>query len=567
MSVDGGAARGAADVAAESAPRALLRRFLGSFWAPPLLAGGLLWCAFPPLDLGPLAALGWAVLLASMRVRRGHRAGRQGFVAGLVLFVPGLSWIAPLVTGGWLFTAAWCAGFEALFAWLLARLWLRDGRGGWILAAGPLHVLVDLVRTVALTGFPWLLTGYTGWHDPILLGGAGLFGVHGATLAIVLLGAGLAGVTVRWLDDAPGCLAALAPAAGTWALLAAYAGFAVPPAMQRGPAVALLQANVPQQLKEQILDAEGAETDMREWWARHVANWWGSHETLLAQVRAAEEPVDLVIWPETMVPPYPDRPTRDPRRSARLWRKLARMSGDAATLAGVLRSDDLWRSWNSVVLISPGGDVLGAQDKQHRTPGGEYIPLLDVLPFREQLARVLEEKAGFMPDLQAGEGTQILTLRYAGGEARVGVLICYESIFPEIAREMVQRGADFLVNASNYGWFEGTAEMDQALAMAVFRASELGVAVVLSSNNGHSVVIGPSGERLAAVTAQDGRMTDVAGFVIARVPLGGRATPFRVYGERPAWGVGILWLLIGVLPRLRKRRRRGRSDCWRPSQS
>lgn len=534
-----------------------LRRFLASFWAPALLAGALWWAAFPPLDLGPLIALGWAVLLASMRVRQGARAGRQGLVAGLVLFVPGLHWISPLVAAGWLFTAFWCACHEAAFGWLLARLWLRTGRRGWIVAAGLLHLLVDMVRTVLMTGFPWLLTGYAGWHDPVLLGGAGLIGVHGATLAIVLLGAGLAGTAVRWIDGRPGRLRALAPAAVVWGVLAAYTGFAVPLWNDRpGPAVALLQANVPQRLKEQILDEEGAQTDLRDWWDRHLADWWGRHERLLEQVRDGDEQVDVVVWPETMVPPLPDRPHRDPERSRRLWMRLAHLSGDALTLAGVLRTDDLGRQWNSVVLIDRDGNVLGAQDKQHRTPGGEYIPLLDVVPFREALVSALQEKAGFLPDLQAGEGPEILPLRYAGGEARVGVLICYESIFPEIAREMVLEGADFLVNASNYGWFEGTAEMDQALAMAVFRAAELGVSVVLSSNNGHSVIIGPDGRQREAVRAPDGRRTDVAGLVVGRVPLGGRSTPFRTWGEGAAWALGLLGLAWGVLGALRRGQRR-----------
>jgi len=535
--------------------KAAVRRFLASFWAPPLVAGALWWAAFPPLDLAPLIALGWAVLLASLRVRNGERAGRQGLLAGLVLFVPGLSWIAPLVTGGWLFTAFWCACFEALFAWLLARLWLRDARPGWIVAAGLLHLFVDCLRTVALTGFPWLLTGYAGWHDPILRLGAGLIGVHGATLANVLLGAGIAGLVVRRLEGRPRALRALAPAGVVWAILAAYAGFAVPPAEERGPVVALLQANVPQKLKEQILAQEGSDVDMRAWWERHTRDWWAGHEALLRQVREGDERVDLVVWPETMVPPYPDRPDRDPRRSARLWMRLAHLAGDAQTLAGVLRSDDLGRQWNSVVLVDRDGEVLGAQDKQHRTPGGEYIPLLDVLPFRDGLKRALEEKAGFLPDLQAGEGPEILTVRYDGGEARVGVLICYESIFPEIGREMVLDGADVLVNASNYGWFEGTAEMDQALAMAVFRAAELGVPVVLASNNGHSVVIGADGTLREAVQDEAGRRTDVAGLVVARVPLGGRATPFRLWGEGAAWLLGSLGLAWGVLGTLRRGQR------------
>ncbi len=544
------------EVSAPTATGGLFRRVLASFWPAPLAAGALWWASFPPLDQFWAAPLGWALLFTSFRLRRGAKAGRQAYVAGLLLFVPGLAWIAPLVSGGWIFTAAWCAGFEALFAWMLTRFWLRhDSRGGWIVAAALLHLLVDMLRTIALSGFPWLLTGYAGWQNPVLIGGAGLLGVHGATVAILVLAAGTAELAVRIMDGRhrpAALLRPLLPAAVVWGGLAAYAVVAAPPVEGKGPSLALLQGAVPQRLKEQVIAEHGADIDWSAYLDRYVKDWWEVHERLIDEAQSGDEPVDVVVWPETMVPPMRPRPHRDPERTPQVWRLLARMSGDAQTLAGVLRTDDLGRKWNSVVLIDTDGTVLGGQDKQHLAPGGEYIPGLDLVPFRDALERALREKAGFLPDLQRGEGPEILTLRYEGGEARVGVLICYESIFPELAREMVVEGADFLLNASNYGWFEGTAAMDQTLAMACFRAAELGVPLVMSSNNGHSVVIGADGIPRDALVASDGRRTDVPGVLVARVPLGGRATPFRIWGEWAAWGLGtggLLWGLIGGLRR------------------
>ncbi len=522
----------------------LLRRALASFWPAPLAAGALWWASFPPLDQFWAAPLGWALLFTSFRLRRGAKAGRQAYVAGLVLFVPGLGWIAPLVSGGWIFTAAWCAGFEALFAWMLARFWLRhESRGGWIVGAALLHLLVDMLRTIALSGFPWLLVGYAGWQNPILMGGAGLLGVHGATVAILLLAGGVAEVAARLLEGRRDVLRPLMPAAVFWGALAAYAGLAAPPVTGRGPSLALLQGAIPQKLKEQVI-ADGG--DWQEYVASYIPDWWAVHQRLIAEALAGDESVDVVVWPETMVPPMRPRPHRDPQRTPEVWKALARMSGGASTLAGVMLFDDLGRKWNSVVLIDPEGAVLGAQDKRHLAPGGEYIPGIEFLPFREALEKALIEKAGFVPGVERGAGPEVLTLRYDGGEARVGVLICYESIFPELAREMVNDGAEFLLNASNYGWFEGTAAMDQTLAMACFRAAELGVPVVMSSNNGHSVVIGADGVPGAALVSKDGRRTDVAGVLVARVPLGGRATPFRIWGEWAAWLLGCLGLVWGI---------------------
>ncbi len=535
----------------------LLRSLLAGFWPAPLAAGLLMAAAFPPLDLGFLAPLAWALLLASMRVRRGARAGRQGFVAGLCLFLPGLHWMQPLMDGGWLFSAAWCALFPAALGWFVGRVWLARERAGWVVGAALVQLACDGVRTYALSGFPWLLPGYTGWRNPVLLGSAGLLGVHGATLAVLLLGGGIAEALVRRLEARPRPVGALVPAAVWWGALALFAALAPAPAERPGPTLALLQGNVPQKLKHQVL-ANATPAEIRDYQRKNLLAWWQSYEALADEVREGPRgrEVDVVVWPETMVPPQPYVAWRDLPRSAPLWERLAELSGGAQTLAGVVLEDDLGRQWNSVVLLDAEGRPVAAQDKQHLTPGGEYVPYVGLLPraFRAWLEARLREFAGFVPELVAGDGNTLLPVRGRTGVARAGVLICYESVFPEIARGMVRDGADFLLNASNYGWFEGTAEMDQALAMACFRAAELGVPVALSSNNGHSTVIGADGRPRAFATGAAGRTTDVRACLVAEVPLGGRATPFRTWGEWPAWGLGLVGLALGLA---------GRGGPWR----
>jgi apolipoprotein N-acyltransferase len=532
-------------------------RLLRGFWPAPIVAGALMWMSFAPVDAGWLNAVGWAVLFASMRLRRGERAGRQVLVAMLVLFLPGVSWIRPLVWPMWLVVAFWCAGWEAVWGRIAGRFLAKadapDGgpRAAWIVVLPLSHLAADMARTLVLTGFPWLLAGYSGWRNPLLLGGADLIGVHGASLAILLLGAGLAECASRLAESrgAGGAARALAPAAAVWAALAAWT-FGKPALVEsKGPTLLLLQPNIPQQLKEDALQS-GAERPTS-------ATLWKAHEDLAAKgLEAAAQDgvkVDLVVWAETMAPVMAVRPFemnvpmrtfvkgRDDKWTTSVAEagRIVATSRGAETLAGVQSLGEGGKHgllFNSVVLLDPTGRVRGFQDKQHLTPGGEYIPLRAFIPFRERLEAYLEEMIGALPDLQPGEAANVMTLR---GGARVGVMICYESAYPEVARSFVREGADLLVNCSNYGWFAGTSEMRQALAICALRAAELRRPLVLSSNNGISAVVGPDGRVRGEATA-----ADEPGNPIVFVPVCESTSPFAAIGEWGAWSLSVAGVVL-----------------------
>jgi apolipoprotein N-acyltransferase len=532
-----------------SAPANALR----NFWLAPLVGAALLWASFAPLDLGLLAPLGWAVLFLSMRLRGGERAGRQALVGQFAFFLAGIWWIAPLVSVGWVFVAFWCAAYEAIFARCLrpSLRAARDGGGAaWVLTAPLLHLLFDVLRTVVASGFPWLIPGYSGWSNPVLLGSADLIGVHGSTLAIVGAGAGLAEVAARAIEGRSPRWGPAIPAAALWAALAAWA-FGKPAIEERpGPSVLLLQAAIPQELKEDRLQRGGAEvTD---------AVFWNTQESVAAEGFASGAPVDLVVWPETMLPVaaaaplVPGRPmeafeqvagTKRWRIGDSAGRRAAAAARGRPTLAGVMTVDRItYRKRNSAVLLDGDGRVVAHQDKQHLTPGGETLLFLEWLPagLRREVEARLMEMAGFLPDLDAGEAPALLPVAWRGGTVRAGALICYESIFPELSRAMARDGADVLVNLSNYGWFTGTPQMDQALAMAAFRAAELRRPVVLASNNGISAVLGPDG-RVRARTEPDVRT-----HLTAVVPLAAGVTPFSALGEWAAWALGALGAAMAI---------------------
>lgn len=537
------------------APALAAVRFLRSFWGPPLLSGVLFYLSFAPVDWGWCMPLGWFVLLLSFRLRDGDRAGRQALVAGVLWFVPGLVWIAPLMVPGWLFVALWCAGWEFVFGWLVGRFhaWAQEGDGYWWIFVVPLlRVLVDLLRTVVLTGFPWLLTGYSGWDSALFLGIYHLMGVHGATLLIVYVASALAESVARRIDASAFSFRPLLPASLLLILVAGISATSAPEE-RRGPVVALLQGDIPQLLKEDRGD-EGGMTQVA-WLRRHVEL---AREGAL-RATSEERSVDVFVWPETMYPYWLiegdgpiHRPVDDARNDAE-WEAIATIAGgSAASLVGVATRTEAGSTRNSVVAVDRTGEALGVQDKQHLTPFGEYIPLRSWVPFWESIEAWLKESVGFVPDLEAGEGPVPLPIRYDGDDGlRAGVMICYESVYPEVARGLVEAGSDVLVNASNYGWFAGTAQMDQALAIACVRAAEFHRPVVLASNNGVSAVIGPDGRVRSILTSESGATVDFPGVLVAEVPLSRGRTPFLEWGEGLAWCLGLLGLL--ALPVVRRR--------------
>jgi apolipoprotein N-acyltransferase len=139
--------------------------------------------------------------------------------------------------------------------------------------------------------------------------------------------------------------------------------------------------------------------------------------------------------------------------------------------------------FNRAFLTSPSAEVLGSYDKVHLVPFGEYVPMKRFLPF---VQRLVAAAGDFLP------GDKVAPLRFPKGQA--GVLICFESIFPELGRAMTKNGATLLVNLTNDAWYGMSSAPFQHFSMAVFRAVENRRPVVRAANTGISAFILPSGK-------------------------------------------------------------------------
>ncbi len=499
----------------------------------------------------------WPLFMAIQIAPR--RAGRAGFVFGVAAWLGQLSWVTIVLGryGGlpsWLswivllLLAAYMALYNALFCRLLLalhRLWadFRPARAAMLALWAPPVVWtgLDALRGQLFTGFPWMDLGYGLFRVPLLLTPADLGGHHLLTFTLVLVNSLLALLPV--VLHRSGLKALCAPVASALCLLVMLAGYsgmrqketrAEIEAVQRA-SIGLVQANIEQDLKWNPAFKEAT-----------VTRYLG-----LSAGLAKDNDLDLLIWPESALPFYPQD---DPLAS--------RVAGFAARGPMLLTGAPFYRVtetlegrvvqyFNGALLIGPDARVAGTYAKQHLVPFGEYIPLKRLLFFLKPLAETIGD---FTPGRHSGP---LAAPTPDGRELRPGVLVCYESVFPKIARNSTAQGANFLANLTNDAWYGRSSAPVQSLAMAVLRAVENRRSLVRAANTGISGLIDPLGR----ITGETGLFTEIA--VADSLPLMHSVSVFTKAGH--AFGLCcallILPLLLPVLLRRLGQRAARRQFC------
>jgi apolipoprotein N-acyltransferase len=215
----------------------------------------------------------------------------------------------------------------------------------------------------------------------------------------------------------------------------------------------------------------------------------------------------LIVWPESPAPFY----SGDPEFRAGLS-QLGIESGawvvagnvGASPAAGPGQNSNT--IFNSASLISPSGEWTGRYDKTHLVPFGEYVPFKQFLGF----AGGLTKEVG---DFTAG--TSRLPLE--AGDEKLGVFICYESIFPDEVRRFAKSGAQVLVNISNDGWYGDSGAYAQHLKQVRMRAIENHRWLLRSTNTGVTAAIDPFG-RISQSVPRKVRTALIANYALVNEP-------------------------------------------------
>jgi len=425
-----------------------------------------------------------------------------GWLFGLVFFLVLLRWLDftfqvysaipwPLTWGPIGLLAAYCGLYVGIFAWAVS--WIGRRRSPTLaLAASPfLWVAAEWVRGRLMGGFPWGELGYSQYLRLPVIQIAELGGVHAVSFVLLSVNAALTGcLALAWRR----ALVGLGVGA---ALVSAALGFGMSRLAEPSPPgevrVALIQPSIAQPLKAD---------------PGYAATTLGIATSLTRRV-GTEHP-DLIVWPETSLPAVL-------RREPRMLAGLQALSRElrAPILVGTIDVDETSppRLYNTAFFLTERG-IAGRYDKIHLVPFGEYVPLSSVIGF-------VRGWAEFIADLEPGARAMV----FPGPPAPLGVVICYEGIFPELMREFVRGGARLMVNMTNDAWFGRTDGPWQHLAMYPFRAVEHRTAVVRAANTGVSAVIAPSGQIIRRLTLFR------RGAVSEPVPLRSRLTLYTRFGE------------------------------------
>jgi len=208
-----------------------------------------------------------------------------------------------------------------------------------------------------------------------------------------------------------------------------------------------------------------------------------------------------------------------------------------------LAADQTREYFNASFLIGPTAAMESVYRKRRLVIFGEYVPLARWLPFLRWFTPV---DVGYTP------GTESVQFQTRNPPAKLSVLICFEDVFAQEARQHVQADTDFLVNLTNDGWFGDGAEQWQQAASSVFRAVENGLPMVRCTNNGLTCWIDARG-RLRQILGESGNGSVYAeGFMIADIPLRSRGessrTFYSLHGDWFGWAcVGISVILCAMV--------------------
>jgi apolipoprotein N-acyltransferase len=503
-----------------------------------LVSGVLLGLCFPNASIVFLLPVALVPLLLALDGVRVGRAAFLGGLFGIAFWLTTFPWIyhvvhrfgglpAPLALVS-LLLAAVIPSVPMAVMTALAVLAAPRSVAARLLVFPAAWVVQELLRTYAFSGFPWALVSYPLAPWPVLTQTAALGGAALTSFLVVLVNSGIAeAARARGRSRATGAALAAGVVAASLAFGAARLSRPEALAPGAGLRVLIVQPNVEQDVRYAPGTAERIHFDV----------------TGLTRSLLRKAPSDLVLWPESatlLAWPWSEGFREEIRRLCR-EEKTALLFN---TVWSDRPRDEDAPYFNSALLVDGNGVVGEPYHKLRLVPFGEYVPLPSVFGWVNQVSQAAP--GAFTP------GTRAIPLELAG--VRLGGAICYEVVYPWIARAQVAAGADALYTLTNDAWYGNGGAQEQHWQAAVFRAVETGRPMLRAAVTGISGWVDGRGRTLARLGP--GARAGIAGRL--RVPLrGARTLAARLGDAMPV--VCAVALLVAIL-RARASARRARPD-------
>lgn len=516
---------------------------------PPSGAYGAAWVALAPLALWAGAAPSW------------RRFAWTTFAAMWVAQIAGMVWLRHVYPPMGYLGLVLLTGYFAIYPtlWALAARKLLPGAEKRKLAArlldmlalAGLWVVLEWVKGRLFTGCPWMPLAATQWKVTPMLALCAYAGPAGPGFAIVLFNLGLARYA-RWLTGRN-----TTSMIRTGLPMSPWSGLRFCPEFYAGLLPIFLSlflffktVNSRRTTDTELFTAAAVQTDfdpnakwdpvrdrenaavVAEATRAAVAlpegrSVWEAGTPYPKSGNKADRP-DFVVWPESALRFPVGREDYD-----EFLRDLAAGTGTTLLIGGDKKGDGGY--YGGIFVVTPAGGVQPEfYAKRHLVPFGEYVPFPSVNPLRKVIP----------VDMLRGENPDPLEVALRDGRTlKLGALVCYEDIFPELARDMALRGADALLVVTNDAWYGREAGAYQHAATCAVLAVSTGLPIVRCGNAGWSGVIAPTGRSEAVVNAAGSIYFRGAGrFPVRGTPAESRAP--TLYTLRGDWFVSVCGALV-----------------------
>ncbi|MFH0925270.1 MAG: apolipoprotein N-acyltransferase [bacterium] len=445
-----------------------------------IFSGILLFLCFPKPDMGLLAWIALVPMLIALEdVASRKEAFSLGLLTGLFFYTATLYWviIAMHNYGGinYLLSLAllvllvvYMSLYIGIFTIVIYDLKKRCPIL-YILAIPIGWTGLEYMRSWFFTGFPWVSLGYSQYKFLKIIQLADTIGVYGISFMIVLVNAILAYLIRTFLlgthfniskKERNSIIKGLISIIAIIGICYIYGYLRIKEYNMR---------EVKEQLKVSVI--QGNITQSLKWDSVFKSETVGIYEDLTK--KSLQDDPEIIVWPETAVPFFFQEGGEYKDRIINLIKEANR-----PILFGTPRYDlngKDYLPYNSALFLSPQGELINKYDKIHLVPFGEYIPFSNILTFLDSL---VVQVGNFC----SGKEYVLMNIK----NSKLGAVICFEIIFPDLVRKFVKKGANLIVNLTNDAWYDRSSAPYQHFSMVVFRAVENKCSVVRCANTGIS---------------------------------------------------------------------------------
>ncbi len=516
------------------------RRRLKDFFVC-LLSAGLLILSFPRFDLSFVAWFAFLPFFFSIKGRTWLQGFKLGFLVGVFFFVGTIYWLVNVILPGVnpiigylgiifliFYLALYFGIFGVVFSLYNSKMFFTS-----ILFFPAAWVILEYIRMHMFTGFGWVSLGYSQYLYLPIIQIADIASVYGISFIVMAANISIFKIISLYKNKENHYKKEIGKIILAFGIILVAVYF-----------YGLYRLNVRSDQEKIRVSLVQANIPLKDTWDKSRYDGILKRHFELTR-KALKDSPDLIIWPESAISYHLDRSLAYQEELKGLLsfingNKITLLSGIISFEQGIQNTEGKIREdkyYNSAVLFSKNASVLASYDKIHLVPFGEYMPLRDRIPILAEFVP--------MDDFNQGQEFTIFScpLREEKKSIFFATLICFEDIFPELAREFTKRGANILINITNDAWFKDTSSPYQHMQQAVFRAIENRRPLVRAANTGISCFIDLNGKICSYVENEKGKKTFIDGYKVNDIfyNKSGEETIYTKYGD---FFIGICIIIV-----------------------